>query len=286
MGFRAWLRQVLRTMQEKVDHFLGLGVRPENETETETVDQESPLSPELCICQRRWDSNNYRQPSPHLPEGEKGFYVGQGVPLYKATLNGDREKMQQILNRNDRTLLCSSLTEGHETALHVAVGARQAAVVKELVGRMESENLELRDGIGNTALCVAVATGSVKIAKILMERNAELAFIRGAHNKTPLYIAAVSGCPEMVRFLYEIFKQHIPHLNDEDRRDIFLACIHAGLFDLAIKILNVLGDQKQLKSIAWPRDSDDETALGILARKPSAFAGESSTTPKTLIAKC
>ncbi|WRX12497.1 protein of unknown function DUF3447 - like 10, partial [Theobroma cacao] len=152
------------------------------------------------------------------------------VPLFKATLNGDREKTQQILNRNERTLLRSSLTEGHETALHVAVGARQAAVIKELVGRMESEDLELRDGRGNTALCVAVATGSVKIATILMEKNAELAFIRGADDKTPLYIAAVSGCPEMVRFLYEIFKQHIPHLNDEqEQRDIFLACIHAAI---------------------------------------------------------
>ncbi|KAK6233538.1 hypothetical protein QUC31_005944 [Theobroma cacao] len=45
-------------------------------------------------------------------------------------------------------------------------------------------------------------------------------------------------------------------------------------------MLEVLGD------LAWARDSDDETALGILARKPSAFAGESSTTLKTLIAKC
>ncbi|WRX12503.1 protein of unknown function DUF3447 - like 10, partial [Theobroma cacao] len=152
------------------------------------------------------------------------------VPLYKATLNGDREKTQQILNRNERTLLRSSLTEGHETALHVAVGARQAAIVKELVGRMESEDLELRDVRGNTALCVAVATGSVKIAKILMEKKAELEFIRGADNKTPLYIAAVSGCPEMVRFLYEIYKQHISHLTDEaEQRDMFLAFIHAAI---------------------------------------------------------
>ncbi|KAK6233528.1 hypothetical protein QUC31_005934 [Theobroma cacao] len=107
---------------------------------------------------------------------------------------------KQIQNQNEGTLLRSRLTEGHETALHVAVGARQAAVVKELVGRMESEDLELRDGRGNIALCVAVATGSVKIAKILMEKNAELAFIRGADNKTPLYIAAVSGCPERLGF--------------------------------------------------------------------------------------
>ncbi|KAK6271437.1 hypothetical protein POUND7_008535 [Theobroma cacao] len=124
----------------------------------------------------------------------------QGLPLYKATLNGDREMTKQIQNQNEGTLLRSRLTEGHETALHVAVGARQAAVVKELVGRMESEDLELRDGRGNIALCVAVATGSVKIAKILMEKNAELAFIRGADNKTPLYIAAVSGCPERLGF--------------------------------------------------------------------------------------
>ncbi|XP_017984382.1 PREDICTED: uncharacterized protein LOC18587244 [Theobroma cacao] len=271
-----WRREIpVLSAAKKVDHFLGRGVRPEDEpnisdesgtgtgtgtetetgNETETGDQESPWSPEMCICQRRWDSNNSRQSSPHLPEGEKGFYVRQGVPLFKATLNGDREKTQQILNRNERTLLRSSLTEGHETALHVAVGARQAAVVKELVGRMESQDLELRDGRGNTALCVAVATGSVKIAKILMEKNAELAFIRGADNKTPLYIAALKSSKDLYWNLGLNFA------------------------DLAIKILKVLRD------LAWARDSDDETALGILARKPSAFAGESST-PKTLIAKC
>ncbi|KAK6233537.1 hypothetical protein QUC31_005943, partial [Theobroma cacao] len=31
MGFWAWLRQVTRMIQEKVDHLLGRGVRPEDE---------------------------------------------------------------------------------------------------------------------------------------------------------------------------------------------------------------------------------------------------------------
>ncbi|KAK6271439.1 hypothetical protein POUND7_008537, partial [Theobroma cacao] len=177
-----------------------------------------PQSPESCICQRTWDP---RQPSPHLPE--------DGVPLYRATLNGDREKVQQILNQADN-LLCSSITEGRETALHVAVRSRQVTVVKELVRRMAPGDLELQDGRGNTAFCVAVATGSVKIAEILMAMNAALAFIRGANNKTPLYIAAVFGYPEMVRFLYKKFEPHIPFLNEEEQRRIFFACIQAGLF--------------------------------------------------------
>ncbi|KAK6233531.1 hypothetical protein QUC31_005937 [Theobroma cacao] len=288
MGFRAWLRQVLRTIQEKVDHFLGRGVRPEDEpnisgdngtgTGTGSGNEESPQSPKSCICQRPWVP---RQPSPHLPETNKEFYVEQGVPLYRATLNGDREKLQQILNPYGRTLLCSSITGARETALHVAVEARQVAVVKELVGRMESGDLELQDGRGNTAFCVAAATGSVNIAKILMDENADLAFIRGAENRTPLYIAAVCGYPEMLRFLYKKFEPHIPCLHEEEQRGIFFACIRAGLFDLAIRMLEVLGDV-----LAWPPNDDEETALGILARTPSAFAGKSSTTPKTLIDMC
>ncbi|WRX12471.1 protein of unknown function DUF3447 - like 10 [Theobroma cacao] len=146
---------------------------------------------------------------------------------------------------------------------------------------MESGDLELQDGRGNTAFCVAAATGSVNIAKILMDENADLAFIRGAENRTPLYIAAVCGYPEMLRFLYKKFEPHIPCLHEEEQRGIFFACIRAGLFDLAIRMLEVLGDV-----LAWPPNDDEETALEILARTPSAFAGKSSTTPKTLIDMC
>ncbi|XP_017984206.1 PREDICTED: uncharacterized protein LOC18587271 isoform X1 [Theobroma cacao] len=46
-------------------------------------------------------------------------------------------------------------------------------------------------------------------------------------------------------------------------------------------MLEVLGDV-----LAWPPNDDEETALEILARTPSAFAGKSSTTPKTLIDMC
>ncbi|OMO92961.1 hypothetical protein CCACVL1_06702, partial [Corchorus capsularis] len=176
--------------------------------------------------------------------------------------------MQRILSRNNNersTILCSSLTEGHETALHIAVGARQVAIVREFVRRMKPEDLELQDILGNTAFCIAVATGSVKIAKILISKgihkNIEVELIRGADNKTPLYIAAIAGHPEMVRFAYEYFKQHIAdhHLEQDEERDIFFACIHAGLFGRGFNTISFQNKAQELTKLLCKTMSSDES---------------------------
>ncbi|XVF00261.1 hypothetical protein REPUB_Repub03eG0269900 [Reevesia pubescens] len=197
---------------------------------------------------------------------------------------GDLEGVKRFLEKYTSVFLYSSIINGYETALHVAVGARQVHVVKYLVQQKNSKEFELRDGIGNTAFCVAAATNSVEIAKILAEKNPKLPFLRGACEKTPLNIAAVYGYPDMIRFIYQKFQDHIPHLNDKELEEIFFGCIHAGLFDLAIKMLEVRGN------LVWARNEDGvhgETALGILARMPSAFASKStSRTSKALIDLC
>ena len=113
------------------------------------------------------------------------------------------------------------ITEGRDTALHIAAAANHPHFVKELLKLMRKEELEITNRYGQTALYLAAASGNVIIAKEMvkmhdnreviiaeemMEKNDKLTLIRAESEKmkfTPLYIAALLGRREMVSFLFD-----------------------------------------------------------------------------------
>ena len=214
-----------------------------------------------------------------------------------AALNGDWKTAESII-RSDASFVNSSVTEERQTALHVAVGAKQTYFVKKLVNFRQTQvsDLELKDDNGNTAFCLAVIAGSVPIAKILLNKVQNLALIRGGQNSIPLFIAVIFGRHDMARFLFRLTENHLDHIEWEHLLKIFFTCIETDMFgkhmlsprlhhislhillcplilcrtcaDLALKLLERYND------LAVARKSDDQTALHMLAGKPSALGSK------------
>ncbi|VVA33905.1 PREDICTED: ankyrin [Prunus dulcis] len=211
-----------------------------------------------------------KTPSLHLLEENNGEarekYLGLCVPLHKAALRGDWKTAKSILSKDEK-LLTASITKGWETALHIAAGAKHVHFVKELVQMMDAEDLALQDNKQNTALSFAAAAGTVEIAEIMIKKNIFLPTIRGGEGMTPIYMAALLGQSEMAEYLYprthEIF-------DERDRNALFFTCVDTGLYDLAMEML------RNYTALATVRNGSNETALHVLARRPSEFTSQST----------
>nr|XP_023881971.1 ankyrin repeat-containing protein At5g02620-like [Quercus suber]XP_023881972.1 ankyrin repeat-containing protein At5g02620-like [Quercus suber] len=205
------------------------------------------------------------QPIPYEGERRKD-YLSLCVPLYEAAIKGDWKAAKDVINK-DRDVVRAGITRKRETALHIAAAAKRTAFVKELVKHMNEEDLALKNKDENTAICFAAASGIVEIAKVMVKKNTNLTLIRGNQGKTPLYMAALFGHRDMVSYLYDV--TDFESLTHEERISLLLGTISADLYDLALKILD------RDKSLAFARDANNETALHVLARKPSEIANKS-----------
>nr|POF06455.1 ankyrin repeat-containing protein npr4 [Quercus suber] len=143
-------------------------------------------------------------------------YLSLCVPLYQAAIKGDWKVAKDVIDKYPG-IVRVAITRKWETALHIAAAAKRTAFVKELVERMNEEDLALKNKDDNTAICFAAASGIVEIAKVMVGKNRNLPMIQ----------------------------------------------------DLALKIL------EEDRSLAYARDTNGETALHVLARKPSTIANKS-----------
>ena len=100
-------------------------------------------------------------------------YCKYGIPMYQAALKGDWEPMRHILDRFPEGIT-AGITKQGDTALHIAALSRCAKFVQQLVILIHPNNLRIQNRTGNTALCLAAASGTVPIARVLMEKNREL----------------------------------------------------------------------------------------------------------------
>ncbi|XP_044497675.1 ankyrin repeat-containing protein NPR4-like [Mangifera indica] len=224
--------------------------------------------PNGASIQSRW-------PSLLLPSREnRSNYLNTCVALHKAALKGDWGMAKHIFGQYPRSIFCACITKGNQTVLHIATAARQTSFVEELVKLMEPEELTLQDENGNSAFCFAAAVGAIQIAKIMLMKNPRLLTIRGSENMSPLYIAAVFAQRDTASFLYRETKDM---LTEKDRIAIFFTFINTGFCDLALEML------KDHPDLAVARDRNSETALHVLARKPSTFAGRNAGLLKGLI---
>ncbi|BBG92746.1 Ankyrin repeat family protein [Prunus dulcis] len=168
---------------------------------------------------------------------KREVYLKLCVPLHKAAIRGDWDTAKGILSI-DPTLSSAGITKGWLTALHIAAGARHIHFVEELVKMMDEEDLALQDNKENTALSFAAGAGAIEIAKIMIQKNKLLPTIKTGEGLTPLFMAALLGRSEMA--------------------------------DLAMKML------EDDTTLATAHNSNAETALHVLARRPLEFGGRIS----------
>ncbi|GJZ33352.1 ankyrin repeat-containing domain, PGG domain protein [Tanacetum coccineum] len=220
------------------------------------------------------------QPQLPLPdlllEGRRGEYIEFGIPLYEASIKADWRAAQEILDKKPE-LIRSSITENGETALHVAASAKRTKRVVEfvqnLVDKMTKEDMELQNKSSNTALCLAAAAGNIEMVEIMVKKNRALLIIPGSQQMMPLYMAALFGDHDVVKYLYDESKKLSDDgWNAQNRAWLLQKCVEGNLFDIALRIVQ---DRSELAS--------DGSVLGILAKKPDAFSGESSNFIKRTI---
>ncbi|XP_050372667.1 uncharacterized protein LOC126790471 isoform X2 [Argentina anserina] len=180
------------------------------------------------------------------------------VTLHLAALNGDWISARNFLQLKPEAVR-AKITKGSETALHIAAGAKRTLFVEELVKWMTPDDLELKNDVGNTALYFAAVSGIKRIAEVMVDINPSLPQIRGTKNLTPLHMATLLGHREIVWYLYDKTS-----LTEDDYIGLLISAITADLYDVALHII-----QKH-PEMAFARDGNGETALHVMARKPSA----------------
>ncbi|XP_065624781.1 uncharacterized protein LOC111993963 [Quercus suber] len=148
--------------------------------------------------------------------------------LYLAALKGDWksvENMQEIQRK---------ITKAEETTLHVAAVANKEDFVRNLVSNgMSSDDLKVENIAGNTALSYAAATGNVNIAKVMVEKNKDLANL-GSGVK-PIFMAASLGHSQMVQFLYSETNEMVCQWDENEQAELFITCVKGGLYGLKLK---------------------------------------------------
>ncbi|KAJ9557460.1 hypothetical protein OSB04_012074 [Centaurea solstitialis] len=232
-----------------------------------SIDEKNPLSQQQQqqIINLPVASLQPKLPNQHLLTGPREEYIKIGVPLYEASIRGDWKAAKAIFDQyKDQELERSSITENHETALHVAASARRTKRVEEfvenLVAMMKDDDLELQNSSHNTALCLAAAAGNVKMVKIMVKRNRKLLTIPGSQKMMPLYMAALFGDHDMVRYLFEESNLHDDGWSPQNRGWLLLKCVESDLFEIALRIVD-----------KFPELASYGQVLGVLARKPDAF---------------
>ncbi|KAL9147727.1 hypothetical protein ABFS82_13G190600 [Erythranthe guttata] len=195
-------------------------------------------------------------------------YFTQFVPLHKAALKGDWEAAKELLIK-DPSLVKDSLTEGGETALHISAVEGHSFFVHNLLKLMQDSDIEILNKKGTTALCFAAAAGNLNIVKLMVHRNPDLPTIRGPDGVTPLYMAAFLGHTHVADYLFPL--SDFQSWTVEDQITLLTTTIDSQLYGLAMTIVD------QWKSLAVVEDSNGETALQVLARKPLVFCRSSNT---------
>lgn len=165
--------------------------------------------------------------------GQKRFqYLNSCVLLYQAAFKGNWQQAKALLDTYP-DIVGDPITEGGDTALHIAAAANHPNFVKELLKLMKKNDLERKNEQGQTALYFAAASGNVTIAEEMVEKNDKLTLIRfeGKIKCTPLYIAALLGRKEMVSFLFRVTP--FDDLSPDERIELLVATISNDLYGMS-----------------------------------------------------
>ncbi|GLT30510.1 hypothetical protein SLA2020_053060 [Shorea laevis] len=190
--------------------------------------------------------------------------------MLNAIYKGDYWKVSDFLDSRPDAI--STIFEDVQTALHVAITAGQLIVAEKLIRSTSSEYshyLEIQDKKGNTALSIAARSGTMKIAKSLIEKKEDLLTIPDGDNMLPVQLACRAGHEGMTRYLYRKTHQkeclkgdHGYYLPEE--------CITKKMFVIALHLLH----NSPKFGIYKIFNKDTKPILLTLAQTPAPFVRE------------
>ncbi|XP_028754097.1 ankyrin repeat-containing protein BDA1-like [Neltuma alba] len=120
--------------------------------------------------------------------------------LFKASTNGDLLTLRSVIKQDSQILNRISLTDLHETPLHISSSCGHLDFTKELLSLKPTLVTQL-DYSNRTALHVASAEGHIDIVKELLKINKDPCLFRDEKGRIPLYYAVMRGRLQVVREL-------------------------------------------------------------------------------------
>jgi len=155
----------------------------------------------------------------------------KNLGLYRAGLEADWQAAKAILER-DPDAVRLPISDDKQYILHIATLAKRSTFVTKLLERMSPDDLELEDKYHNTALYYAALSGTVNIAKEMVNMNQKLPLIRppGTIKLLPLYAASMLPNRDMVVYLFSVtpFEQ----LTATERINLLFSTIYADLYGM------------------------------------------------------
>ncbi|KAI3670727.1 hypothetical protein L1987_87723 [Smallanthus sonchifolius] len=132
--------------------------------------------------------------------------------LYSAILTRDFEKVESVL-REKVVTLSDKITISGNTALHVAVATtnKDKEFLKKMLDMATQDNLQpldRRNSQGSTLLHVAAIVGNTEAAKMLVEKNQYLLYLRDNEDQTPVARALSNMHTHTYRYLWESSLRH------------------------------------------------------------------------------
>lgn len=155
------------------------------------------------------------------------------------------------------SVLRDYISEGKETALHIAALSKDVNFVKKLVEKMDTQDMEIQNGQGNTALCFAAVDGNVRIAELMIAKNSSLPNLHGPEGVKPIDMAASLGQKDMVKYLYPLSR--VVDWSLKEKATLVKTCIASGLYDAAFRMVH------DDSTLAAAKDANGATALHVLA---------------------
>uniref|UniRef100_A0A0A0LRU9 Uncharacterized protein n=1 Tax=Cucumis sativus TaxID=3659 RepID=A0A0A0LRU9_CUCSA len=202
------------------------------------------------------------------------------VVLYQSAIKGDWKTAKSIFDV-DSSAITMKITDGEDTPLHIAAAAKHISFVENLVKEYSSpSDLAIKNGNGDTALAFAAASGVVRIAKVMVDNNAELPNLYNANKPFPVLMAVAYKRKEMASFL--LSKTDFQKLNNFEQIELLIAAISSDYYDIALDILTKKPELAKarmgLKETGgnWSENPEGETALHILSRKSDVIGSSSN----------
>ncbi|TYJ99325.1 ankyrin repeat-containing protein [Cucumis melo var. makuwa] len=209
---------------------------------------------------------------------KKGLLPVQ-VVLYQAAIKGDWKTAKSIFDV-DSSAITMKITDGEDTPLHIAAAARHISFVENLVGKYSSDNLAIKNSNGDTALAFAAASGVVRIAKVMVDKNEKLPNLYNNSKQFPVLMAVAYKRKEMASFL--LSKTDFQTLDEFEQIELLISAISSDYYDIALDILTKKPELAKARmglrdaNGNWRENSEGETALHVLSRKSDVVIGSSS----------
>ncbi|XP_062099784.1 ankyrin repeat-containing protein BDA1-like [Humulus lupulus] len=188
--------------------------------------------------------------------------------LFEASLKGDVEALQQLIQENPLILAEYALVSPHENPLHIATKAGKLSFVKE-ISKLKPELVEELNKDGFRPLDIASALGHAEIVKALIKScttTTSLCRLKGRDGRTAIHYAAMRGKLEVIDELISSSKECVEDLTSLGETALHLAVKYSKFeaFTHLVEWVEKIGEEE---IVNWG-DNDGNTVLHLaVARK-------------------